>query len=60
MEREEKAARNISRQGVSTVGHTGTVALFGVNNASGESTSTFAEVILSEQVGSLIEESSVF
>jgi putative transposase len=58
MDRDENAARNILSDGLSTVGHTGTFAL-DVNNASGESTSTLAEVILSEQVGSLIEESPV-
>ncbi|MDC0840333.1 MAG: transposase, partial [Limnospira maxima] len=37
-------------------GHTGTLAL-DASNASGESTSTLAGAILSEQVGSLSEES---
>ncbi|MEA5421558.1 zinc ribbon domain-containing protein, partial [Spirulina sp. CCNP1310] len=56
MDRDHNAARNILSRGLSTVGHTGTFAL-DASNASGESTSTLAGVILSEQVGSLSEES---
>ena len=56
MDRDYNAARNILSRGLSTVGHTGTLAL-DASNASGESTSTLAGAILSEQVGSLSEES---
>ncbi|NJM64013.1 MAG: transposase, partial [Oscillatoriales cyanobacterium RU_3_3] len=48
---DENAARNILSRGLSTVGHTGTFAL-NASNALGESTSTLAGEILSQQVGS--------
>ena len=51
MDRDENAARNILSRGLSTVGHTGTLAL-NASNALGELTSTQAGEILSEQVGS--------
>ncbi|HEY9846551.1 MAG TPA: transposase, partial [Candidatus Caenarcaniphilales bacterium] len=51
LDRDHNAARNILSRGLSTVGHTGTW-LLDSQNASGESTSTLAGVILSEQVGS--------
>jgi len=51
MDRDWNAARNILSRGLGTVGHTGTFAL-NASNALGESTSTLAGKILSEQVGS--------
>jgi putative transposase len=51
MDRDENAARNILSRGLSTAGHVGTFAL-NASNALGESTSTLAGEILSEQVGS--------
>ncbi|NJK76247.1 MAG: transposase [Microcoleus sp. SU_5_6] len=51
LDRDENAARNILSRGLSTVGHTGTFAL-NASNTSGESTSTLAGEILSQQVGS--------
>ncbi len=51
MDRDENAARNILSRGLSTVGHTGTFGL-DPSNALGESISTQAGEILSEQVGS--------
>jgi putative transposase len=59
LDRDHNAARNILSRGLSTVGHTGTFML-DMSNALGESTSTLAGVILSEQVGSLIKESPSF
>ncbi|MBD2355872.1 transposase [Tolypothrix sp. FACHB-123] len=56
MDRDWNAAINILKLALSTVGHTGTWVID--SNASGDSTSTHAGVILSEQVGSKIEESS--
>ncbi|MEH2077450.1 MAG: transposase [Nostoc sp.] len=56
MDRDWNAAINILKLALSTVGHTGTWILD--PNASGDSTSTHAGEILSEQVGSMIEESS--
>jgi len=50
LDRDHNAARNILSRGLSTVGHTGTFGL-DPSNASGESTSTLAGAILSEQVG---------
>ncbi len=55
VDRDENAAKNILSRGLSTVGHTGTFAM-DASNALGESTSTLAEAILPEQVGSLIKE----
>ncbi len=49
LDRDENAALNILKRGLSTVGHTGTFA-FGASNAWGETTSTLAGVILPEQV----------
>jgi putative transposase len=51
LDRDHNAARNILSRGLSTVGHTGTFML-DMSNALGESTSTLAGAILSEQVGS--------
>ena len=51
LDRDENAARNILSRGLSTVGHTGTLAL-DASNAWGEATSTLAGAILSEQVAS--------
>ena len=51
LDRDFNAARNILSRGLSTVGHTGTLA-FNASNALGESTSTLVGEILSEQVGS--------
>ncbi|BAB73114.1 RNA-guided endonuclease InsQ/TnpB family protein [Anabaena sp. FACHB-709] len=56
MDRDWNAAINILKLALSTVGHTGTWVID--PNASGDSTSTHAGEILSEQVGSKIEESS--
>jgi putative transposase len=56
MDRDFNAARNILSRGLSTVGHTGTLAL-NASNALGELTSTLAGEILSEQVGSMNKES---
>ena len=50
LDRDENAALNILNKGLSTVGHTGTFALFGASNASGEITSTLVGAILLEQV----------
>nr|NCT46167.1 transposase [Microcystis aeruginosa G11-09] len=49
LDRDENAAINILKKGLSTVGHTGTFGLDPMN-AWGENTSTFSEVILSKQV----------
>jgi hypothetical protein len=46
LDRDENAAINILKRGLSTVGHTGTFGL-GPINAWGENTSTFSEAILS-------------
>ncbi len=51
LDRDENAARNILRIGLSTAGHTGTWLHDGLN-AWGESTSTLVGEILPEQVGS--------
>jgi len=51
MDRDENAARNILSRGLGTVGHTGTFAL-DASNALGESISTWAGEILSQQIGS--------
>jgi putative transposase len=59
LDRDENAARNILRIGLSTAGHTGTW-LHDSLNTWGESTSTPAGEILSEQVGSLNQESPPF
>lgn len=56
IDRDENAARNILSRGLSTLGHSETSTL-DVGNSLGESTSTLAEVILPEQVGSMIKES---
>ncbi|MFN6307431.1 MAG: RNA-guided endonuclease InsQ/TnpB family protein [Microcystis sp.] len=56
LDRDENAAINILKKGLSTVGHTGTFGLDPMN-AWGENTSTFSEVILSKQVISLNQES---
>lgn len=50
LDRDHNASLNILRIGLSTVVHTGTFALFGVSNASGDVTSTLAGAILLEQV----------
>jgi putative transposase len=55
LDRDWNAAINILKLALSTVGHTGTWVTD--PNASGDSTSTLAGAILSEQVGSLNEES---
>jgi putative transposase len=55
LDRDWNAAINILKLALSTVGHTGTWVKD--PNASGDSTSTLAGAILSEQVGSLNEES---
>lgn len=51
MDRDKNAARNILSRGLGTVGHTGTFAL-DASNALGESISTLAGEILSQQIGS--------
>lgn len=51
LDRDHNAARNILSRGLATVGHTGSFML-DMSNALGESTSTLAGAILSEQVGS--------
>jgi len=51
LDRDHNAARNILSRGLSTVGHTGTLAL-DASNASGELASTLAGAILLEQVSS--------
>jgi putative transposase len=56
LDRDENAAINILKKGLSTVGHTGTFGLDPIN-AWGENTSTFSEVILSKQVISWNQES---
>ena len=56
LDRDWNAAINILKLALSTVGHTGTWILN--PNASGDSTSTLVGAILSEQVGSMNEESS--
>ncbi|MBD2199201.1 MULTISPECIES: RNA-guided endonuclease InsQ/TnpB family protein [Calothrix] len=64
MDRDWNAAINILKLALSTVGHTGTwildpnATLRERQGRTGDSTSTHAGVILSEQVGSKIEESS--
>jgi putative transposase len=55
--RDRNAAINILRKALRTVGHTGTWAEYSALNAWGESTSTLALATLSEQVGSLNQES---
>ena len=55
MDRDWNAAVNILKLALSTVGHTGTWVLD--PNALGDSTSTLAGSILSEQVGSANKES---
>ena len=55
LDRDWNAAINILKLALSTVGHTGTWIL--APNASGDSTSTLIGAILSEQVGSVNEES---
>ncbi|REJ48830.1 MAG: transposase [Microcystis flos-aquae DF17] len=56
LDRDENAAVNILKKGLSTVGHTGTFGLDPIN-AWGENTSTFSEAILSKQVISVNQES---
>ena len=56
LDRDENAAINILKKGLSTVGHTGTFGLDPMN-AWGENTSTFSEAILSKQVISVNQES---
>ena len=56
LDRDENAAINILKRGLSTVGHTGTFGLDPIN-AWGENTSTFSEAILSKQVISVNQES---
>ncbi len=58
LDRDENAARNILRIGLSTAGHSGTWLQDSLN-AWGESTSTLAEAILSKQVGSMNQESPI-
>jgi putative transposase len=55
MDKDWNAAINILKLALSTTGHVGTWVLN--PNASGDSTSTLAGAILSEQVGSMNEES---
>jgi putative transposase len=55
LDRDWNAAINILKLALSTIGHVGTWVLN--PNASGDSTSTLAGAILSEQVGSMNEES---
>jgi putative transposase len=55
MDRDWNAAVNILKLALSTVGHTGTWVKD--SNALGDSTSTLAGAILSEQVGSANKES---
>jgi len=56
LDRDFNAARNILRRGLGTAGHVGTFAL-DASNAWGDSASTLVGAILSEQVGSLNQES---
>jgi putative transposase len=58
LDRDENAARNILRIGLSTPGHCGAFGLEPIN-AWGENTSTLAEAILSKQVSSVNQESPV-
>ena len=58
LDRDENAAKNILRRGLSTAGHTGTFGLEPIN-ALGELTSTLAGEILLGQVDSLNKESPV-
>jgi putative transposase len=64
MDRDRNAAINILKLALSTVGHTGTwildpnATLRERQGRTGDSTSTHTGEILSEQVGSMIEESS--
>ncbi|MDJ0578699.1 transposase [Crocosphaera sp.] len=58
LDRDENAARNILKIGLSTVGHTGTWLQDSLN-ALGEDTATFSGEILSKQVTSVIKESPV-
>jgi putative transposase len=58
LDRDENAAKNILRRGLSTLGHCGTFGLEPIN-ALGELTSTLTGVILLGQVDSLNKESSV-
>jgi putative transposase len=55
LDRDGNAAKNILKLALSTIGHMGT--WIKDPNASGDSTSTLIGVILSEQVGSMNEES---
>ncbi len=57
LDRDENAARNILKLGLSTAGHTGTWLQDSLN-AWGEDASTFSEVILSKQVTSMNQEST--
>ncbi|MGB3403185.1 MAG: transposase [Microcoleaceae cyanobacterium] len=56
LDRDENAARNILKTGLSTVGHTGTWLQDSLN-ALGEDTATFSGEILSKQVTSMNKES---
>jgi putative transposase len=58
LDRDENAAKNILRRGLSTAGHTGTFGLEPIN-ALGELTSTLTGAILLGQVDSLNKESPV-
>jgi putative transposase len=58
LDRDENAARNILKLGLSTVGHSGTWLQDSLN-ALGENTSTFSGEILSKQVTSVNKESPV-
>jgi putative transposase len=58
LDRDENAAKNILRIGLSTAGHTGTFGLEPIN-ALGELTSTLTREILLGQVDSLNKESPV-
>ncbi len=58
LDRDENAARNILKIGLSTAGHSGTWLQDSLN-ALGEDTSTFSEAILSQQVTSENKESPV-
>ncbi len=58
LDRDENAARNILKLGLSTAGHSGTWLQDSLN-ALGEDTSTFSEAILSRQVTSENKESPV-
>ncbi len=58
LDRDENAARNILKIGLSTVGHTGTWLKDSLN-ALGEDTATFSGAVLSKQVTSVNKESPV-